>query len=81
MRSTTSSVRLPLELRARLDRATRELKLRKNKIFTQALEEFLERAERERFLENARKQSILASAVPGEEDDFWTELGDTGGWR
>ncbi len=81
MRSTTSSVRLPNDLRSRLDKATRQLKWQKNKIITQALEEFLERIERKQFLEDARKQSMLASAASSNDDDIWTELGDTDGWR
>ena len=81
MRSTTSSIRLPTELRSRLEKATQDLKRKKNSIVTQALTEYLEKVERTEFLEQARKQSILASAAPTDDEDFWADHADTREWN
>jgi predicted DNA-binding protein len=81
MRSTTSSFRLSNELRDRLEQAARRLKRGKNSIITQALEEYLENLNRTKFLGEARRQSILASASPSEDEDVWLEHADTAGWK
>jgi hypothetical protein len=68
-------------LRDRLEQAARRLKRGKNSIITQALEEYLENLNRTKFLGEARRQSILASASPSEDEDVWLEHADTAGWK
>ena len=69
------------ELRDRLEQAARRLKRGKNSIVIDALEEYLERLSPSRFLEEARRQSILASASSSEDEDVWLEHADTTGWK
>ena len=81
MKTTTSSFRMSNELRDRLDEAARRLKRGKNSIVIDALEEYLAKLNRSRFLEEARRQSILASASSIEDQDVWLEHADTAGWK
>jgi hypothetical protein len=53
----------------------------KNAIVTLALEEYLDTFNRQRFLEAARRQSILASAVPSEDEMHWVKHADTSVWK
>jgi hypothetical protein len=69
------------ELRDRLEQAARQLKLGKNSIIMRALEEYLEKLNRSKFLEEARRQSILACASPNEDEDVWLDHADTTGWK
>lgn len=69
------------ELRDRLEKAARRLKRGKNSIVTQALEEYLEQLSRTKFLEEARRQSILASTSPNPNEEAWLEHADTNGWK
>ena len=80
MRSVTSSIRISPQLRERLEETARHLQSGKNRIITQALEEYLDRVNRARFLEDARRQSILASAADAD-DEFWAQQADTTGWK
>jgi hypothetical protein len=68
-------------LRKSLEQAARRLKRGKNSIVVDALEEYLEKLNRSRFLEEARRQSILASASSNEDEDIWLEHADTAGWK
>lgn len=79
--SVTTSIRISAELRARLDEAARQLQSGKNRIIAQALEEYLDRVNRQRFLEEARRQSILASAASNDDEDVWLAHADTRGWK
>ncbi len=79
--SVTTSIRISAELRARLEEAARQSQSGKNRIIAQALEEYLDRISRQRFLEEARRQSILASAAPLDDEDLWLEHADTSGWK
>jgi predicted DNA-binding protein len=69
------------ELRDRLEKAARRLKRGKNSIVTQALEEYLEKLSRSKFLEEARRQSILASTSSNEDENVWLEHADSTGWK
>jgi ribosomal protein L10 len=69
------------ELRDRLEQAARQLKLGKNSIITRALEEYLEKLNRGKFMEEARRQSILASTSPDKDEEVWLEHADTTGWK
>ena len=81
VKSVTSSIRISAELRAQLEEVAQQLQSGKNRIITQALEEFLAKVSRERFLAEARRQSILASAADEGEDEFWAQAADTSGWK
>ena len=45
------------------------------------LEEYLEKLSRSKFLEEARRQSILAGNSPNEDEDVWLEHADTTEWK
>ena len=81
MKSSTSSFRIPQDLRIRLEKTSRLLKKAKNWIINRALEEYLERTRREALAAEARRQSLLASAITTEEEEFWQEQADSRGWR
>jgi predicted transcriptional regulator len=68
-----SSFRISKELRAQLEAAADHLKCGKSAIITHALREYLHRINQQRFLEEARRQSILASAAASEDEDAWLE--------
>jgi predicted transcriptional regulator len=81
MGSVTSSIRISPELRARLEEAAEQLQRGKNRIIIEALEEFLDKVSRQRFLDEARRQSLLASADSSADEDVWLEHADTSGWK
>jgi predicted DNA-binding protein len=81
VRSTTSSFRIPEDLRVRLAQSARRLKKPKNRIIVEALDEYLRKTSRETLAAEARRQSLLASASPGRDDEFWEKLADTRGWK
>ena len=72
---------MSIELSNRLEQLARRLKRGKNSIITQALEEYLEKLNHAKFLEDARKQSILASVSPNQDEEAWLEHADTTGWK
>jgi len=45
------------------------------------LKEHPEKLNRIKFLEEARRQSILASASPSEDEEVWLKHADTTGWK
>jgi hypothetical protein len=47
----------------------------------EALDEYLRKTSRETLAAEARRQSLLASAQPGKDDEFWEKLADTRGWK
>ena len=81
MRTTTSSFRISNELRDRLEKTARRLKRGKNSIVIEALEEYLAKLNRSKFLEEARRQSILASTSRSEDEEVWLEHADATGWK
>lgn len=83
MGSTTSSFRISDDLRIRLDKAARRMKKRKNWIINQALREYLAKTNRQAFIEEARRQSILASSVEWPDQEFWERCAAEAirGWR
>ena len=70
-----------MQLRVRLEDAAQRMKIRKNTIITQALEQYLNKVNRSQFLAEARRQSMLASSNPAENEDVWSDHGDTTGWK
>ena len=81
MNSTTSSYRIQEDLRVRLEHTARQLKKGKNWVINRAIEEYLNRVRRESLAAEARRQSLLASGVVTEDEEFWQRQADTGGWR
>jgi len=71
MGSTTSSFRIPDELRLRLEEATLRLHKGKNWIINRALEEYLSRQGNEALREEARRQSLLASRRRSRGEAAW----------
>jgi predicted transcriptional regulator len=69
------------ELVRRLEQATRRTKRGKNAIIVQALEEYLGKHDLSLFLEEARRQSMLASSSPGKDEEAWLDNADTRGWK
>jgi ribosomal protein S21 len=68
-------------LRERFDQAVRRLKRGTNFLITRALREFLEKLNRGKFLEEARRQSTLASTSSNEDEDVWLGHADATGWK
>jgi predicted DNA-binding protein len=73
MASSTSSFRIPDELKVRLEATARRMNKGKNWILNRALEEYLERHGRESLAAEARRQSLLASRQPWEDQLAWEE--------
>ena len=71
MPTSTTSVRLPDELKTRLERASRRLNKGKNWIVVHAVLEFLERHEMTDLRAEARRQSILASKQQWKDAEAW----------
>ena len=81
MSTVTSSFRMSQELRKRLEETARTLKKPKNRIIVQALEEHLKGKHGAVLAAEARRQSLLASVVSAEDEEFWARQSDTSGWR
>ena len=81
MRSVTSSFRMSLELRKRLEQTARTLKRRKNWIITQAIDEYVQKWHKASLAAEARRQSLLASAKAIDDEEFWEKQADSRGWR
>jgi predicted transcriptional regulator len=72
--SSTSSFRIPDELKGRLEQAAERLKKGKNWIINRALEEYLERHSVEAFRAEARRQSLAASTHTRKDEEFWEKM-------
>ena len=79
--STTSSFRIPEELRLRLDLTARHLKRSKSWIINHALEEYLEKTGRDTLAAEARRQSLLVKHSITEDEKFWRKRADVAGWK
>jgi predicted DNA-binding protein len=77
--SVTSSFRISIELRDKLEQTAKRLNKGKNRIITEALDEYLRKYHRDTLAAEARRQSLLASGGAG--DSFWEEQADARGWR
>ena len=69
------------ELFDRLGKTARRLKREKHSLIKEALEEYLEKLNRTKFLEEARRQSVLASTSPNQDEDVWLEHADATGCK
>ena len=81
MKSVTTSVRLPAELRNRLETTAARMRRGKNWVIVQALEAYLARNDQQSFIEEARRQSRRASETTPPEEQLWEDLHDTTDWR
>ena len=72
--SSTSSFRIPNELKERLEQAAEQMKKGKNWIINRALEEYLERHCKEAFEAEARRQSLAASHHEWKDGEFWEKM-------
>ena len=71
MPSSTSSFRIPDELRFRLEGTARRLNKGKNWVINRALDEYLERHSRAALRAEARRQSLLASRKRWKDEALW----------
>jgi len=81
MPSSTTSIRINDDLRARLEEASRVIKKGKNWIITKALEEYLEKNRRAALAAEASRQSLLIREEKWEDEEFWEKMADTTGRR
>ena len=81
VKSTTSSFRISEELKARLEQTSRHLKRGKNWVINRALEDYLDRVGHDALAAEARRQSLVASGVVTEDENFWRKRADTAGWK
>ena len=78
----TTSIRLPQNLRKRLEKRAKVLGRGKNWIISQALEEYLKVEEQEELERAARRQSLLASRSGSPEDaSDWESGADFSDWK
>ena len=80
MKSVTTSIRLPEDLRKDLEKYSRALHRGKNWIILQALREYLSQTQNSSLQIEAKKQSELVTAID-EDDRAWQKNADTKGWR
>ena len=75
MASSTSSFRIPDELRLRLEETACRMNKGKNWIINRALAEYLDRYSRAGLREEARRQSLQASRKRWKDEAFWEKVG------
>lgn len=80
IRGTTTSIRLPPKLREQLEKTSQKLHRGKNWIVIKALEEYFDNINHYKLIDEARRQSILASQAEKNNDDNWHENMDSDGW-
>ena len=78
MNSSTTSVRLPLELKGKLERTARHLRKGKTWIVVQALEQYLQDKDREALAAEARRQSLLSNLAA---DRYDAQMEDWPDWK
>jgi predicted DNA-binding protein len=81
MKSRTSSFRISDELQVRLEQTSRYLKRGKNWVINRALEGYLDQVGHDALAAEARRQSLVASGVVTEDEEFWRKRADTAGWK
>ncbi|OAI49667.1 hypothetical protein AYO45_06900 [Gammaproteobacteria bacterium SCGC AG-212-F23] len=75
---TTTSMRLPPELREQLEKTSRALHRGKNWVVREALQEYFVKHSQISLVEEAKRQSILVSQLESEKP--WDNESDTSGW-
>jgi|GEM_PF-1020829 len=78
--SETTSIRLSAHLRQQLEQTSQLLHRGKNWIIIQALQAYINQVLDSKLIEEARKQSLLASQQAREEEDWEDEMDDSE-WR
>jgi len=81
MNSTALRFRISEELQARLEQTSRYLKRSKSWVINRALEDYLDKMGRDALAAEARRQSLLASGVVTEDEEFWQTRADTVEWK
>ena len=71
--SSTTSIRIPDDLKIRLESTARRMSKGKNWVIKQALTEYLERHNQDWLRAEARRQSIAASKMKWKDEKFWEE--------
>jgi predicted DNA-binding protein len=71
--SSTSSFRIPDDLKMRLESTARRLNKGKNWIINRALKEYLERQNQDRLRAEAVRQSVLASKKKWKDENLWEQ--------
>lgn len=71
--SSTSSFRIPNDLKASLEETAVRLNRGKNWIINQALREYLERHNEDWLRAEARRQSLLASKKKWKDEELWEQ--------
>jgi predicted transcriptional regulator len=72
-KTATTSVRLPIELRRRLEKRASMLRVGRNRVIIEALEQFLQKSMRSDFETEARRQSLLAAQLD-RSDEGWDRM-------
>ncbi|HVW20624.1 MAG TPA: ribbon-helix-helix protein, CopG family [Opitutaceae bacterium] len=72
-KTVTTSVRLPVDLRRRLAKRAAALRVGRNRVIIDALEQYLKREARSEFETEARRQSLLATQLDPP-DDGWERM-------
>lgn len=80
IRGTITSIRLSPKLCSQLEKASRKLQRGKNWIINHALEEYLAKLGQQKLMDEAHRQSVLASQKDTKENKPWDEDSDTSGW-
>jgi hypothetical protein len=74
MASSTSSFRIPDDLKASLEETALRMHRGKNWIINQALKEYLDRHNQDWLRAEARRQSLLASKKKWKDEEFWEKI-------
>lgn len=77
----TTSIRLPSQVRKRLERVSHKLSRGKNGVILDALEDYFAKIEAVPFKEEAKRQSLLASGKDKEEAPIWENNLDFEDWK
>ena len=76
-----SSYRLDAQTMAELSEIARRLGKGKNAIVGEAIREYLRKIRASELADEARRQSVLASAAVTEDEAFWEDQVDDRGWK
>ena len=80
MKTVTTSIRMRPQLRKRLEQYAQSVRRGKTWIIEDALETYLNEKTGNSLIEEARRQSILASSNSWDESEGWETSADTEGW-
>jgi predicted transcriptional regulator len=72
--SSTTSIRIPDDLKLRLETTARRMNKGKNWIIKEALAEYLQRHNMDLLRAEAQRQSIAASKMKWKDEKFWNKV-------